>query len=131
MDKYILYYYFVRVCKNNELFRDVGPFDRVTQGIGDTIGALDWIYHQIGLLKTHYPKQELKKELWKYQKSKDVCSEPEVKIKLNIAEFSFELFKLSKPQFSNVVGELIEEPELPKWARNSKRSDIEMDDIPF
>ncbi len=55
-------YYFVRVYKNTELFRDVGPFNCVSQSFGEEIGALDWIYQQIGLLKTHYPDQELKKE---------------------------------------------------------------------
>jgi hypothetical protein len=111
--------YFVRVYQDGQFSYDVGPFDTLDGEFSDTLGAMEWLYQQIGLLKTHYPTEELKKEHWKYQK-KDVFTDDIAKIKVHLATYSFEIFPLKPANYAQVVNELVDEKKLPEWAKDKE-----------
>jgi hypothetical protein len=112
--------YFVRVYQDGEFSYDVGPFDSLNGKFSEKLGAMEWLYQQIGLLKTHYPTEELRKESWKYQKKEGFFEDYIAKIMVHLANYSFEIFPLKPATFANVVDELIEEKNLPEWAKDQE-----------
>jgi hypothetical protein len=88
---------------------DVGPFE-VSGGLRFGDGAIDWIYKQIGLIKTQHPDASLIKHRWNYsEKSGGLFGESAiVDIKVEIAGFFFEIHPLKTPKYAQVIDELIE-----------------------
>ena len=102
-------HFYVRVSENNESSYDVGPFE-VSGGLRFSEGAIDWIYKQIGILKSKFPESVLIKHRWNYkEKGAGVFGdEAVVDIKVEIAGFSFEIVPLKHPSYANVIEEQIE-----------------------
>ncbi len=59
-------HFYVHVSKNNEVSFDVGPFE-VSGGVRFCEGAIDWIYKQIGILKSQFPDAVLIRHRWDYK----------------------------------------------------------------
>lgn len=102
-------HFYVHVSGNNETSYDVGPFEN-SGGIRFSEGAIDWIYKQIGILKSKFPESVLIKHRWNYKaKGAGVFGEEAVvDIKVEIAGFSFEIVPLKNPSYANVIEEQIE-----------------------
>jgi len=102
-------HYYVHVTTEGCASYDVGPFD-VSGGPRFSDGAIDWIYKQIGLLKSKYPNAELIKHKWDYRNSGSgfLGEEAVVDINVEIAGFTFEIVPLKSPSSSRVIDELIE-----------------------
>ncbi|MDT7849435.1 hypothetical protein Q9292_07420 [Methylophilus sp. VKM B-3414] len=107
-------YSYVHVTSSAGESYDVGPFE-VSGALrfSDSDAAIDWIYKQIGLIKIQHPDASLIKHRWKYsQKSGGIFGEDAVvDIKVEIAEFFFEIHPLKTPKYANVIDELIERDE--------------------
>ena len=102
-------HFYVHVSENNETSYDVGPFE-VSGGLRFSEGAIDWIYKQIGILKSKFPDSVLIKHRWNYkEKGAGVFGdEAVVDIKVEIAGFSLEIVPLKHPGYANVIEEQIE-----------------------
>lgn len=102
-------HFYVHVSENGRDSYDVGPFE-VSGGRRFSDGAIDWIYKQIGILKSKFPESILKKHRWNYkEESSDIFGdEAVVDISVEIAGFSFEIVPLKNPHYANVIEEQIE-----------------------
>ena len=102
-------YFYVHVSENIETSYDVGPFE-VSGGRRFSQGAIDWIYKQIGILKSKFPESVLIKHRWNYKEmgAGVFGDEAVVEIKVEIAWFSFEIVPLKHPGYANVIEEQIE-----------------------
>lgn len=102
-------HFYVHVSLNDGSSYDVGPFE-VSGGLRFSDGAIDWIYKQVGLLKSKFPDASLIKHRWNYiEKGNGIFGdEAIVDIKVEIAGFTFEIVPLKHPRYANVVSELIE-----------------------
>lgn len=101
---------YVHVTSNTGESYDVGPFE-VSGGLRFSDGAIDWVYKQIGLIKTHNPDASLIKHRWNYSEKTDGIFGGEntiVDIKVEIAGFFFETHPLKSQKYMQVIDELIE-----------------------
>lgn len=91
---------------------DVGPFiESGNEKFSDSESAINWIYKQIGLIKVINPDAILIKHKWNYLK--DDFMGPSADIKVEIAEFTFEIFSLKDPRNHDVISEEFEENNIP------------------
>ena len=104
----------VRVFENGEFAFDVGCF-------ADVDAVFNWIYRQVGILKTHHPDEPLRKIRWRYVKNVGFLENPVADVKVELGQFGFEVFVLRPPQYTNVVEELVESRALPEWAEGKLR----------
>ena len=95
---------FVKVSNNsNHTFYEVGPFEYSgNQIFNESNSAINWIYKQIGIIKTQSNDAELIKHKWNYNKN-DFESTAEIKVE--IGNFIFETVILIDPQYHNVINE--------------------------
>lgn len=100
---------YVRVLSPEGAY-DVGPFE-FSGGNRWSDGAVDWLYKQIGLLKTKFIDASLVKHRWNYQEG-DFLQVATVDIKVEIAGYTFEILPLKNPKYADVVQEDIE-PRVP------------------
>lgn len=102
-------HFYVHVSESNEFSYDVGPFE-VSGGQRFCEGAIDWVYKQIGILKSKFPESVLVKHRWNYkeQGAGVFGDEAVVDIKVELAGYSFEIVALKHPGCFNVVEEEIE-----------------------
>lgn len=102
-------HFYVQVSTDDGSSYNVGPFD-VSGGLRFSDGAIDWIYKQIGLLKSKFPDASLIKHHWDYKEKEAGVfgDEAVVDVKVEIAGFTFEIIPLKHPKYTNVIEELIE-----------------------
>lgn len=102
-------FFYVHVSVENEVGYDVGPFD-ISGGCRFSDGAIDWIYKQIGILKSKFPESVLVKHRWNYKaKGAGVFgNEAVVDIKVELAGFTFEIVPLKTPTHTNVIEEQVD-----------------------
>lgn len=86
----------------------VGPFEEAGDSFSFGRAAIDWLYRQIGLLKTANPDAKLVKNKWHYQERASGFERPVVEVSVEIANFNFEIKELRPPAFTNVIQEVIE-----------------------
>jgi|GEM_PF-3927979 len=108
--------FFVHVSIADGSAYDVGPFD-VAGGLRSSDGAIDWVYKQIGLLKSHFPEAILIKHRWNYKETGFtlLADKTTVDIKVEIGGFTFEILPLGREivplrqsKTTDVIAELIE-----------------------
>ncbi|MDN0106256.1 hypothetical protein QVN76_05050 [Yersinia rochesterensis] len=104
---------YVKVTNNSKNeFYDVGPFiNSGSQLFSESECAINWIYKQIGLIKVEYPEANLVKHRWCYLK--DDFTGPFADIKVEISDFTFEIFTLVDYKYHNVISELVDENHIP------------------
>lgn len=100
------YYVKVNAPDGGEYY--VGPFEDAGDSFSYGSAAIDWLYRQIGLLKTAYPDAKLVKHKWRYQEKAHGFDRPVVEVSVEIADFFFEIRELRAPSFTNVIQEVIE-----------------------
>lgn len=107
---------YIRVYDGNvNKIYDVGPFDYSgNEPFFQTESAINWIYKQIGLIKTKYPDSPLIKHKWCYVK--DDFSGSKVDIRVEINNIMFETFNLLSPETHNVIDEQTTY-EYPDWVK--------------
>lgn len=100
--------------KDNSSY-DVGPFQNSGSLIfSENKTAIDWIYKQLGLIKTMQPDAMLIKHRWIYKQ--DDATRASADIKVELGDFIFEIFNLESVDYKNVVCELIEDQNtMPSW----------------
>ena len=101
-------HYYVQVSEPSGSKYDVGPFAEAGDSFSYGKAAIDWIYRQIGLLKTAHPDAELVKHKWHYRERDNGFSDPAVEIEIELAGFKLEIKALKPPSFQNVIEERIE-----------------------
>lgn len=102
--------------KNNDESYDVGPFDFSGNELAsNAASAINWIYKQIGIIKTRNPESPLIKHTWSYVR--DEFLGPKANIKIEIDNIIFEIFSLVAPDRHNVIDEQTTQ-ELPHWVKN-------------
>ena len=99
-----------RVGKANGESIDVGPFESQSEFLFERNGAIDWIYLQIGMLKTRFHDAVLVKHRWNYREGGTALFSHTavVDVKVEIAGFTFETVQLKAPNFAHVVEQVIE-----------------------
>ena len=100
--------YYVHVTEASGGSYDVGPFEESGDGFTHGKAAIDWLYRQIGLIKTSFPKEELVKHKWHYKEAKDMFASPIVEIEVEIAGYKLSIKSLNHPAYKNVIDEVIE-----------------------
>ena len=108
---------YVRVYNGNtEKTYDVGPFEYSgNEAAFHTASAINWIYKQIGIIKTIYPDSPLIKHKWSY--IKDDFLGPKADVIVEINNIIFETFNLLSSDMHNVIDEQTTY-EYPDWAKN-------------
>jgi hypothetical protein len=103
-------HFFVQVSVADGSAYDVGPFEASGGAFRMADSAIDWVYKQIGLLKSKYPDAILIKHRWNYKAEGrgPFGDEAIVDIRVEIAGFTFEIVPLRTPKYTNVIEELIE-----------------------
>jgi len=106
----------VHNAKEQKIY-DVGPFDYSgNQAFLETSNsAINWIYKQIGIIKTHHPEAPLIKHKWSYTLDEFLGAEAEVKVEIH--DISFEIFILTSPDTHNVANENMNHA-YPSWVEN-------------
>lgn len=107
---------FVRVLdKNSDSIYDVGPFSHSgNEAFCKSESAINWIYKQIGIIKTQYPDSSLIKHNWSY--IKDDFFGPKADVKVEIQNIVFETYNLLSPDTHNVINEQTTD-EYPAWVK--------------
>lgn len=102
---------------NTQKTYDVGPFDYSGNQVYTPANnsAINWIYKQIGIVKTQHPEAHLIKHKWSYITDAFLDSEAEVKVEIN--NILFEIFILTSPDTKNVINEKMHH-EHPEWVEN-------------
>ncbi|UNX69476.1 hypothetical protein [Klebsiella aerogenes] len=108
---------YVRVYNGNpDESYDVGPFGYGgNESAFHTPSAMNWIYKQIGIIKTKHPDSPLIKHRWSY--IQDDFLGPKIDIKVEIHNIIFETFNLVSPEIHNVIDEQTTY-EYPDWVKN-------------
>jgi len=101
-------HYYVHVIEPSGDDYDVGPFEESGHGFTYGKAAIDYLYRQIGLLKTAYPEDKLIKHMWHYKEAKDAFANPLVEIDVEIAKYRLSIKSLNPPAYKNVIDEIIE-----------------------
>lgn len=96
-------YYFVNVQEPDGKQYDVGPFPEGIDPFKHGSAAIDWIYRQVGILKVNEPNESLIKHEWYYKERDSGFSNPEVRVKVEISGYLFEIHELQSPSFKNVI----------------------------
>ncbi|GEM_PF-3488494 len=114
-------YCYVRVHNGNtnESY-DVGPFDYSgNESAFHTPSAINWIYKQIGIIKTKNPESPLIKHKWTYVK--DDFFGPKADVKVEVNNITFETYTLVPPDRHNVVAEHTTY-DYPDWVKHEDES---------
>ena len=103
-------YEFVNVTEPSGIDYSVGPFE-INDGFAESSKseAVNWIYKQIGIIKTIYPDSQLIKHRWDYGVDQSAfVLERKVDIKVEILGYFFEVVSLKLPNSTNVIQEEFE-----------------------
>lgn len=116
---------YVKVCdENTHKTYDVGPFDYSGNEffLQTSNSAINWIYKQIGIIKTQHPEAHLIKHKWTYIID-ELCG-AEAEVKVEIQNILFEIFILISPDTHNVTNENISH-KYPDWVESQNYSSNE------